>query len=47
MKSSSYYYRKADALRECGHWVMADEMRKYAQKAARIEKRRKARGEKK
>jgi len=46
MKSSSFYSRKASALRELGRWSCADEMAKLAKKARHIEKTRKQNGDK-
>lgn len=41
MKGSRYYYRKAEALRECGHWAAADELKRLARKTRNAERRRK------
>jgi len=44
MKSASYWTRKAEALRECGHWHAADDCATRAAKARRIAKRKKQKG---
>ena len=41
MKSSSYWSRKAEDMRECGRWFAADECADKAAKARRIEMKRK------
>ena len=46
MKSSRYYARKADALRECGYWAMADEMERMARRKRASEKKQKRRNTK-
>lgn len=46
MKSSRYYSRKADALRECGYWTMADEMERIARRKRASEKKQKRRNHK-
>jgi len=38
MKSSSYWIKKAAAMRECGHWHLADECARRAAKARKAKK---------
>lgn len=41
MKSSSYYYRKAENSRELGRWEVAKEWQRLATKARKLEAKRK------
>jgi hypothetical protein len=43
MKSARYYQRKAAQLKECGHWLMADEMERMGRKKRNAERRDKHR----
>ena len=46
MKSSRYYARKADALRNEGFYAMADEMERMARRKRASEKKQKRRNTK-
>ena len=46
MKSSRYYARKAEALRDFGYYSMADEMERMARRKRASEKKQKRRNTK-